>query len=180
MTDDQHPPAPGRTRLAHASDSSTDERPTDPSDASDNDTEDDPIRPMTTTRLPLAATYLVDDHDHNERESPFDDDNPRAALRLVRDAIVLHESNTRRTVLQRGDYEVAIGAPPDGWEEPGATSLQLRCVTNTVVPDARNPGTTAQTVTTLWVKPVRVAREIITDYLGSDAFEQFTPSEEGR
>jgi hypothetical protein len=172
---DQHPPAPGR--FAHASGSSTDEQSTDPSDASDRDT-DDPTRPMTPKKLPLAATYLIDDHD--DRGSPHNDANPRAALRLVRDAIVLHESNTRRTVLQRGDYEVAIGAPPDGWEEPGATSLQLRCVTNTVVPDARNPGTTAQTVTTLWVKPVRVAREIVTDYLGSDAFEQFTPSEEGR
>ena len=89
MADDQHSAAPGRTRIAHASDSSIDERPTDRSDASDSDA-DGSTRPMTTTRLPLAATYLVDDHD--ERESPFDDDNPRAALRLVRDAIMLAEA----------------------------------------------------------------------------------------
>ena len=173
---DQHPPAPGR--FAHASGSSTDEQSTDPSDASDRDTEDDPIRPMTTTRLPLAATYLVDDHD--ERESPFDDDNPRAALRLVRDAIMLAEAGARTTTLQRGSYEVSLGAAPNGWEEPAESSLHLRCVTNTVVPDTRDPATTVQTFATLWSKPIRVAREIVTDYLGPDAFDEFTPSEEGR
>ena len=178
MADDQHSAAPGRTRIAHASDSSTDEQSTDPSDASDRDTEDDPIRPMTTTRLPLAATYLVDDHD--ERESPFDDDNPRAALRLVRDAIMLAEAGARTTTLQRGSYEVSLGAAPDGWEEPAESSLHLRCVTNTVVPDTRDPATTVQTFATLWSKPIRVAREIVTDYLGPDAFDEFTPSEEGR
>jgi len=173
---DQHPPAPGR--FAHASGSSTDEQSTDPSDASDRDTEDDPIRPMTTTRLPLAATYLVDDHD--ERESPFDDDNPRAALRLVRDAIMLAEAGARTTTLQRGSYEVSLGAAPNGWEEPAESSLHLRCVTNTVVPDTRDPATTVQTFATLWSKPIRVAREIVTDYLGPDAFDEFTPSGEGR
>ena len=174
---DQHPPAPGR--FAHASGSSTDEQSTDPSDASDRDTEDDPIRPMTTTRLPRTATELFENN--NRERSPIEDKDPQAALELLRDALVLLDSGAYNTALQRGKYEATITKAPEDWTAEYA--LHLLCVTNTVVPDATEPGTTAQTCVTLWIHPVKVVREIVRDHLGADAFDGFTQKkeeEEGR
>ena len=173
MTDDQHPPAPGRTRLDRASDSSTGDRPTDRSDASDSDT-DDPIRPMTTTQLPRTATELFENN--NRERSPIEDKDPQAALELLRDALVLLDSGAYNTALQRGKYEVTITKAPEDWTAEYA--LHLLCVTNTVVPDATEPGTTAQTCVTLWIHPIGVVREIVRDHLGADAFDGFTQKKE--
>ena len=147
---------------------STDEQPTDRST--------DTTRPMTTSRLPTTATDLVEQPDHDH--SPIEDNDPRAALELLRDALLLAESSTRSTALQRGSYDVTIGTAPNGWAEPSTNALHLRCVTNTIVPNANDPGTTVQSFATVWIRPVRVVREIVTDQLGADAFERFTPPKE--
>ena len=173
MTDDQHSAAPGQTRLDRASDSSTGDRPTDRSDASDSDT-DDPTRPMTTTQLPRTATELFENN--NRERSPIEDKDPQAALELLRDALVLLDSGAYNTALQRGKYEATITKAPEDWTAEYA--LHLLCATNTVVPDATEPGTTAQTCVTLWIHPVKVVREIVRDHLGADAFDGFTQKKE--
>ena len=173
MTDDQHPPAPGRTRLDRASDSSTGDRPTDRSDASNSDT-DDPTRPMTTTQFPRTATELFGTN--NRERSPIEDKDPQAALELLRDALVLLDSGAYNTALQRGEYEATITKAPEDWTAEHA--LHLLCITNTVVPDATEPGTTAQTCVTLWIHPVKVVREIVRAHLGADAFDGFTQKKE--
>ena len=169
MTDDQHPPAPGRTRLDRAS-SSTDDRPTDRSDASDRDA----TTAMTTARLPKTAASLIDG---DGAQHITEDNDAETALELIRDAIVLLDADARTTALKRGSYEVAISRAPDGWREPSNLALHLRCITDTSIPDANNPGTSVQSTITLWVEPVRSAREMIREYL-DDGFAGFTSRKE--
>ena len=170
MTDDQHPPAPGRARIAHASDSSIDERPTDPSDATDRDL----TTAMMTARLPTTAADLIDgDGAHHTSE----DDDTEAALELIRDAIVLLDADARTTALKRGSYEVAISRAPDEWREPSNLALHLRCITDTSIPNADYPGTSVQSTMTLWIEPVRSAREMIREHL-DDGFAGFTSRKE--
>ena len=149
---------------------------TESTDEQSADHSTDTTRPMTTPRLPTTATDLVEQPDHDH--SPIEDNDPKAALELLRDALLIAESSTRPTALQRGSYDATIGAAPNGWAEPSTNALHLRCVTNTIVPNANDPGTTVQSFATVWIRPVRVVREIVTDQLGADAFERFTPPKE--
>ena len=127
------------------------------------------------TQLPRTATALFA---NNSRESsPLNDKDPQAALELLRDALVLFDSGTYNTAIQRGKYEVTITKAPQVWEAEYA--LHLLCVTNTVIPDATQPGTSAQTCVTLWIHPTEDVREVVKGHLGADALGGFTQKEEG-
>ena len=159
---------------------STDEQPTTSTDIDEN------RKPMSTTktdtdetpRLPHAATYLVEQPD--ERGSPINDDDPQAALELLRDRIMIDDVGIHQGALSRGNYKVSLSAAPDGWEEPSERAVHLLCITNSVVPDARDPSITTQTFATVWIEPVRVVREIVIEHFGADAFAGLTSKEEDR
>ena len=158
------------------------ERELDRQDASSSRTEQQPTTSAAAdsesmaTQLPRTATALF--ANNNRESSPLNDKDPQAALELLRDALVLFDSGTYNTAIQRGKYEVTITKAPIDWEAEYA--LHLLCVTNTVIPDATQPGTSAQTCVTLWIHPTEDVREVVIDHLGADALDRFTQKEEGR
>jgi hypothetical protein len=129
---------------------------------------------MATRELPQTAADLIEgDGAHHTTE----DDDAEMALELIRDAIVLLDADARMTALKRGSYEVEISRAPDDWREPSNLALHLRCITDTSIPNADYPGTSVQSTMTLWVEPVRSAREMIREHL-DDGFGGFTSRKE--
>ena len=158
-TNGQHPQQPTST--------STDEQPTA-----------DDSKITTSVELPTTAIELIEDGNHER--PPSEDDNPQAALELVRDALVLLDSGTYTTTLQRGTYEVVVTTTPADQGQATEFAVHLDCITNTHLPNPNNPGTAVQTSTALWVCSDERAREIVRNYLGADALDEFTPKEEDR
>lgn len=139
--------------------------------------------PYTTTenqtmpsRLPPSATQLIDQS--ADRLSPIEDDDPEAALELIRDAIVLFEKDTQATALQRGSYEVIITKAPENWRESADYAVHLDYVTDHIAPDPNEPGVSARGATNLWSESLQTVREIVRDHFGRGVFEQFTQDEE--
>ena len=130
------------------------------------------------TQLPRTATALFENN--NVEFSPAEDDDPQAALELLRDALVLLDKGTYATAIQRGKYEVTVTTSPADRGQATEFAVHMRCITNSVVPDHDVPGTTVQTFVTLWIHSDDTVREMVTDHLGANALDRFTPKEEGR
>jgi hypothetical protein len=131
-----------------------------------------------THRLPPSATQLIDQP--TDRLSPIEDDDPKAALELIRDAIVLFENGTQATALQRGSYEVIITRAPEKWRKSAEYAVHLDYVTDHITPDPNEPGVSARGAANLWSEPLWMVREIVRDHFAADVFEEFTQEEEGR